>query len=53
MDLERVNRFVLGKHHLTEGRFISEGEVRLKECDGMVLLTKRKAGGVMSPLRDC
>jgi hypothetical protein len=35
------------------GGFISDNEVRVKECDSMVPLTKRTAGGFMSPLRGC
>jgi len=34
------------------GRFIADEEVEIKECDTMVPLTHRTAGGVMSPLKD-
>ena len=34
------------------GKFIMEKEVQIKECDSMTPLTRRKAGGVMSPLKD-
>jgi len=35
------------------GMFISGKAVYVKECDSMIPLTKRTAGGVMSPLRGC
>ena len=35
------------------GTFITDKEVRIKECDSMIPLTQRTAGGVMSPLKDC
>ena len=35
------------------GKFISEHEVRLELCRSMKPLTKRTAGGMMSPLKDC
>jgi len=28
-------------------------EIQVKECDNMIPLTKRTAGGFMSPLKDC
>jgi len=34
------------------GKFIVGREVQIKECDSMVPLTRRRAGGVMSPLKD-
>jgi len=33
------------------GKFIVEREVQIKECDSMVPLTLRTAGGVMAPLK--
>ncbi len=35
------------------GKFITEKEVKVKECNSMVQLPKRTAGGFMSPLKDC
>jgi hypothetical protein len=35
------------------GRFIADGEVKVKECKKMKPLSKRTAGGFMSPLKDC
>lgn len=35
------------------GKFITGGEVKIKECDSMVPLTQRTAGGFMSPLKNC
>jgi hypothetical protein len=35
------------------GSFISGKEVQLKECSSMNLLTKRRAGGFMTPLKNC
>jgi len=35
------------------GKFIADKEVQIKECDSMVPLTRRTAGGVMSPLKGC
>jgi uncharacterized protein YcaQ len=35
------------------GTFITDKEVRIKECDSMIPLTQRTAGGVISPLKDC
>ena len=35
------------------GQFIAEKKVRIKECDTMVPLTERTAGGMMSPLKFC
>lgn len=35
------------------GTFISGKEVRIKECDSMIPLPQRTAGGVMTPLKNC
>lgn len=35
------------------GSFISGKEVRLKECSSMIPLPKRRAGGFMTPLKNC
>lgn len=35
------------------GKFIADKQVKIKECDSMVPLTRRTAGGVMSPLKSC
>jgi hypothetical protein len=35
------------------GSFISGKEVRLKECRSMIPLPKRRAGGFMTPLKNC
>ncbi|MGD9131782.1 MAG: winged helix DNA-binding domain-containing protein [Candidatus Bathyarchaeota archaeon] len=35
------------------GRFIADKEVTVKECDSMIPLTRRTAGGFMSPLKNC
>ncbi|MFB0504033.1 MAG: winged helix DNA-binding domain-containing protein [Candidatus Bathyarchaeia archaeon] len=35
------------------GRFIADKEVGIRECDSMIPLTRRTAGGVMSPLKGC
>jgi hypothetical protein len=35
------------------GRFIADKEVTVKECDTMVPLPRRTAGGFMSPLKNC
>jgi hypothetical protein len=34
------------------GRFIVDKEVQIRECDSMIPLSRRTAGGFMSPLRD-
>ena len=47
---------ILRKIHVISERndeFILDKEVLIKECDSMVPLTCRTAGGVMSPLKDC
>jgi hypothetical protein len=35
------------------GRFIADKEVTVKECDSMIPLPRRTAGGFMSPLKNC
>ncbi len=35
------------------GQFMAEKAVLIKECDSMVPLKQRPAGGVMTPLKDC
>jgi len=35
------------------GKFIADKEVEVKECDSMIPLTRRTAGGFMSPLKNC
>jgi len=53
---EEVERSVLRKIYLKAqkiGKFISDKEVQIKECESMVPLTRRTAGGVMSPLKGC
>jgi len=35
------------------GPFLSGKEVQIKECDSMIPLPQRTAGGVMSPLKNC
>jgi hypothetical protein len=35
------------------GRFIADKEVTVKECDSMIPLKRRTAGGFMSPLKSC
>ena len=35
------------------GKFITDKEVEVKECDSMLPLTRRTAGGFMSPLKNC
>jgi hypothetical protein len=53
---KKAKKEVLGETHLNArrvGRFIADKEVKIRECDSMVPLTQRTAGGVMSPLRGC
>ena len=53
---ERVERSLLREIYSEArriGRFITGEEVRIRECDSMIPLTRRMAGGVMSPLRGC
>ncbi len=52
---EEVEKSVFKDIHTSAekvGKFISEKEVKIKEFDSMTPLTKRIAGGFMSPLRD-
>ncbi len=52
---EEVKKSVLKDIHTSAqkvGKFISEKEVKTKEVDSMASLTKRTAGGFMSPLKD-
>lgn len=52
---EEVERRVLKKVYLEGqkiGKFIADGDVQIKERNSMVPLTRRTAGGVMSPLKD-
>ncbi|MFX1465924.1 MAG: winged helix DNA-binding domain-containing protein [Promethearchaeota archaeon] len=52
---EEVKKSVLKDIHTSAqkvGKFISEKEVKTKEVDSMTPLTKRTAGGFMSPLKD-
>jgi len=41
-----IGRLVKRKIHLNR-------EVQIKECDSMVPLKRRTAGGVISPLKEC
>jgi len=53
---EKVEGDALKKIYLEAqriGKFIADGEVRIKECSSMIPLTQRTAGGFMSPLKDC
>lgn len=53
---EEVERIVLSEIYEKArriGEFIAEKEVQIKECDTMMPLTQRTAGGIMSPLKDC
>jgi hypothetical protein len=52
---EDVERDALKEIHVKAlgiGKFISGKEVQIKECDSMVPLTRRTAGGYMSPLKE-
>jgi len=52
---EEVERRVLKKVYLEGqkiGKFIADGDVQIKKRNSMVPLTRRTAGGVMSPLKD-
>jgi len=60
INLTAVNHSLLHKQHLTDdskaqkiGRFIADKEVTVKECDSMIPLKRRTAGGFMSPLKSC
>ena len=44
---------VIVKKAKTLGKFVTDKEVKVKECNSMVKLPERTAGGFMSPLRDC
>ncbi|MBM4240689.1 MAG: winged helix DNA-binding domain-containing protein [Euryarchaeota archaeon] len=35
------------------GKFMANKDIKIKECDKMVPLKQRTAGGVMTPLKDC
>jgi hypothetical protein len=51
---EKVERSVLSEIHSEAqkaGEFIAEKAVQIKECDSMVPLTRRTAGGIMAPLK--
>jgi hypothetical protein len=52
---EKVEHSVLSEIHSEArrtGEFIAEKEVQVKECDSMVPLTRRNAGGFLAPLKD-
>jgi hypothetical protein len=52
---EKVEESVLNEIYLKAqkmGEFIAEKEVQVQECSSMVPLTRRTAGGVLSPLKD-
>jgi hypothetical protein len=52
---EEVEKNILKDIHTSAqkvGKFISEKEVKISEFDSMTPLTKRTAGGFMSPLKD-
>jgi len=52
---EDVERDALKEIHVKAlgiGKFISGKEVQIKKCDSMVPLTRRTAGGYMSPLKE-
>jgi len=51
---EEVDGSVLGEIHSKArkiGKFMADEEVQVKECDSMIPLTRRTAGGVISPLK--
>lgn len=51
----KIDEYVLDKAYKEAyriGEFIMEKEVQLKECKQMIPLTKRTAGGFMTPLKD-
>jgi len=53
--LEEVEKNVLKDIHTNAqqtGKFMANKEVKIKECGSMTPLTKRTAGGFMSPLKD-
>jgi hypothetical protein len=41
------------EHAQRLGKFIADGDIEVKECTSMVPLTRRSAGGFMSPLKGC
>jgi len=52
---EEVEKSVLKDNHANAqkiGKFMANKEVRIKESDSMIPLTKRTAGGFMSPLKE-
>jgi hypothetical protein len=52
---EKVERSALNAIHTEArktGEFIAEEAVQIKECDSMVPLTRRGAGGFLAPLKD-
>jgi hypothetical protein len=52
---EEVEKSVLKDIHINAqktGKFMANKEVRIKESDSMIPLTKRTAGGFMSPLKE-
>lgn len=52
---EKVERNAMREIHLKAqeiGKFIADQDVVIKECDSMVPLTRRTAGGYMSPLKE-
>lgn len=49
---ERVLKNIHSKGKMI-GKFIAKRDVKIRECDSMVPLTRRTAGGVMSPLKGC
>lgn len=52
-EVERsVLRRIFSKAHIV-GKFIAERKVKIRKCASMVPLTRRSAGGVMSPLKGC
>jgi len=53
---EKVKKNILSEVNFKAykiGKFITDKEVQVKECDSMIPLTDRTAGGFMSPLRNC
>jgi len=52
---EKVERNAMKEIHLKAyeiGKFITDKEVGIKECDSMLPLTRRTAGGYLSPLKE-
>ncbi|MFX0180802.1 MAG: winged helix DNA-binding domain-containing protein [Candidatus Hodarchaeota archaeon] len=53
---EKIDEIILDKAYKDAkriGEFIMEKKVQIKECKQMIPLTKRTAGGFMTPLKDC